>query len=64
MVKEKFLNWWRLDPNLTSPYEYLMLELSGAWKLVDSSRVQGFGLGLRSHNGVFSQNMAGRSKAR
>ena len=49
----------RMDPSPAEDHESIMLELSGAWELVDSLKVWRFSPSTRSCSGVFSQNMTG-----
>ena len=58
------LYWQRLVPNPIKNYESHLLELSKAWEPADNLGAWGVGPSTRSLDRVFSQNMAGRSKAR
>lgn len=51
------MKWWRLVSSPARDNEYFMLELSGAWELLDSSIARGFGPSTRSCNCFLSQDM-------
>ena len=62
-IQNLLIYWQRLFHSPARINESPMLELSWAWELANSSRACRFSTGT-IFNGVFSRNMAGRSKAR